>query len=96
MKFNKTIDISEFDIVYEINENYSNEKLLNFIMKILPEESYPNRDIEFLFLLLKKLSNKLVEFTKDCELEDDAKKLRKEIKELYDKANNFLQYNYWN
>lgn len=93
MKFNKTIDISEFDIIHEINENYSNAKLLDFIMKIFPEESYPNRDIEFLFLLLKKLSNKLVEFTRDCELEDDAKKLRKEIIELYNKTNNILYCN---
>ena len=93
MKFKKTIDISESDIVCEINEHFSNKKLLDFIMKIFPEESYPNRVIEFLFLLLKKLSDKLVEFTKDCEFEEDAKKLRKEIKELYDKANNFLQCN---
>ena len=39
MKFQKIIQISDKDVIEEINDSFTNEQCLNFILKILPTTS---------------------------------------------------------
>lgn len=52
MKFQKTIDISESDIIQEMCDTFNNEKRKNLIMKMLPEDYVGNLDLEFLLTIM--------------------------------------------
>ena len=83
MKFNKTIDISETDIIQEINETFSNEKRKNLIMKILPEDYVGNLDLDFLLTIMKLLSKKVITEVKGTGQEDNAKEISWDITNLH-------------
>ena len=83
MKFNKTIDISETDIIQEINETFSNEKRKNLIMKILPEDEVRNLDLDFLLTMMKLLSKKIMIEVNGTGSEAEAKKINKDIQNLH-------------
>lgn len=85
MKFDKTINISDVDIIQTIRETYNKDKRYNFIMKILPEDMYGDLDLDFLFDMVKSLNNilsreiKLFGIGADSEL----KKINKDIHNLH-------------
>ena len=83
MKFQKTIDISESDIIQEICETFNNEKRKNLIMKILPEDYAGNLDLDFLLTIMKVLSAKVITEVNGTGMESEAKEISKEIKSLY-------------
>lgn len=83
MKFNKTIDISETDIIQEINETFSNEKRKNLIMKILPEDEVRNLDLDFLLTMMKLLSKKVITEVNGTGQEDKAKEISRDITNLH-------------
>ena len=83
MKFNKTIDISETDIIQEINETFSNEKRKNLIMKILPEDYVGNLDLDFLLTMMKLLSKKVITEVNGTGQEDKAKEISRDITNLH-------------
>lgn len=83
MKFNKTIDISETDIIQEINETFSNEKRKNLIMKILPEDEVCNLDLDFLLTMMKLLSKKVITEVNGTGQEDKAKEISLDIANLH-------------
>ena len=83
MKFNKTIDISETDIIQEINETFSNEKRKNLIMKILPEDEVCNLDLDFLLTMMKLLSKKVITEVNGTGQEDKAKEISLDIQNLH-------------
>ena len=83
MKFNKTIDISETDIIQEINETFSNEKRKNLIMKILPEDDVRNLDLDFLLTMMKLLSKKVITEVNGTGQEDKAKEISRDITNLH-------------
>lgn len=83
MKFNKTIDISETDIIQEINETFSNEKRKNLIMKILPEDDVRNLDLDFLLTIMKLLSKKVITEVNGTGHEDKAKEISIDIQNLH-------------
>ena len=85
MKFQKTIDISESDIIQEICETFNNEKRKNLIMNILPEDYVGNLDLDFLLTIMKLLSAKVVTEVNGTGMESEAKEISKEIKSLYKK-----------
>lgn len=83
MKFQKTIDISESDIIQEMCDTFSNEKRKNLIMKMLPEDDYQNLDLEFLMKIMKLLSDKVIIETNGTGLESEAKEINMKIKNLH-------------
>ena len=83
MKFQKTIDISETDIIQEINETFSNEKRKNLIMKILPEDYVGNLDLDFLLTIMKLLSKKVITEVKGTGQEDKANEISWDITNLH-------------
>ena len=83
MKFQKTIDISEAEIIQEINETFNNDKRKDLIMKILPEDDYQNLDLEFLMKIMKLLSDKVIIETNGTGLESEAKEINMKIKNLH-------------
>ena len=85
MKFQKTIDISESDIIQEMCDTFNNEKRKNLIMKMLPEDYVGNLDLEFLLTIMKLLSSKLISEVNGTGTETEAKEISKEIKKLYKK-----------
>lgn len=85
MKFQKTIDISESDIIQEMCDIFNNEKRKNLIMKMLPEDYVGNLDLEFLLTIMKLLSSKLISEVNGTGTETEAKEISKEIKKLYKK-----------
>jgi hypothetical protein len=85
MKFQKTIDISESDIIQEMCDTFNNEKRKNLIMKMLPEDYVGNLDLEFLLTIMKLLSSKLISEVNGTGTETEAKKISKEIKNLHKK-----------
>ena len=85
MKFQKTIDISESDIIQEMCDTFNNEKRKNLIMKMLPEDYVGNLDLEFLVTIMKLLSSKLISEVNGTGTETEAKEISKEIKKLYKK-----------
>ena len=88
MKFQKTIDISESDIIQEICESFNNEKRKNLIMKILPEDYVGNLDLDFLLTIMKLLSAKVITEVNGTGIECEAKKISNEIKSIYKKLRN--------
>lgn len=85
MKFQKTIDISESDIIQEMCDTFNNEKRKNLIMKMLPEDYVGNLDLEFLLTIMKSLSSKLISEVDGTGAETEAKEISKEIKKLHKK-----------
>ena len=85
MKFQKTIDISESDIIQEMCDTFNNEKRKNLIMKMLPEDYVGNLDLEFLLTIMKLLSSKLINEVNGTGTETEAKEISKEIKNLHKK-----------
>ena len=85
MKFQKTIDISESDIIQEMCDTFNNEKRKNLIMKMLPEDYVGNLDLEFLLTIMKSLSSKLISEVNGTGAETEAKEISKEIKNLHKK-----------
>lgn len=85
MKFQKTIDISESDIIQEMCDTFNNEKRKNLIMKILPEDCVGNLDLEFLLTIIKLLSTKLISEVNGTGTETEAKEINKKIKNLHKK-----------
>ena len=85
MKFQKIIDISETDIIQEINETFSNEKRKNLIMQILPEDDVRNLDLDFLLTIMKSLSKKVMIEVNGTGSEAEAKKISKDIQNLHKK-----------
>lgn len=83
MKFQKTIDISESDIIQEMCDTFSNEKRKNLIMKMLPEDDYQNLDLDFLMKIIKLLSEKVIIETNGTGLESEAKEINMKIKSLH-------------
>ena len=73
MKFQKTIDISESDIIQEMCDTFNNEKRKNLIMKMLPEDYVGNLDLEFLLTIMKLLSSKLISEVNGTGTETEAK-----------------------
>jgi membrane protease subunit (stomatin/prohibitin family) len=85
MEFQKIIKVSEKEVIEEIRDYYSNEKILSFIKQILPQNPYGGgHDVDFLSTLMIDLSNKMVK-SLDGELKSDAKKLYEEIFKFRDK-----------
>ena len=85
MKFQKTIDISESDIIQEMCDTFNNEKRKNLIMKMLPEDYVGNLDLEFLLTIMKSLSSKLISEVDGTGAETEAKEISKEIKKIHKK-----------
>ena len=85
MKFQKTIDISESEIIQEMCDTFNNEKRKNLIMKMLPEDYVGNLDLEFLLTIMKSLSSKLISEVNGTGTEIEAKEISKEIKNLHKK-----------
>lgn len=85
MKFQKTIDISESDIIQEMCDTFNNEKRKNLIMKILPEDCVGNLDLEFLLTIMKLLSSKLISEVNGTGTEPEAKEICNKIKNLHKK-----------
>lgn len=85
MKFQKTIDISESDIIQEMCDTFNNEKRKNLIMKMLPEDYVGNLDLEFLLTIMKLLSSKLISEVNGTGTETEAKEICKKIKNLHKK-----------
>ena len=83
MKFQKTIDISESDIIQEICETFNNEKRKNLIMKILPEDYVGNLDLDFLLTIMKSISKKFITETNGTGHEDKAKEISLDITNLH-------------
>lgn len=83
MKFQKTIDISESDIIQEICETFNNEKRKNLIMKILPEDYVGNLDLDFLLTIMKLLSKKVITEVNGTGQEDKAKEISLDITNLH-------------
>lgn len=85
MKFQKTIDISESDIIQEMCDTFNNEKRKNLIMKMLPEDYVGNLDLEFLLTIMKSISSKLISEVNGTGTETEAKEINKKIKNLHKK-----------
>ena len=83
MKFQKTIDISESDIIKEMCDTFNNEKRKNFIIKMLPEDDYQNLDLDFLMKIMKLLSDKVITETTGTGLESESKEINMKIKSLH-------------
>lgn len=85
MKFDKTINISDADIIQTIRETYNNDKRYNFIMKILPEDMYGDLDLDFLFDMVKSLNNILSREIKSfgVGVDSELKKINKDIHNLH-------------
>ena len=87
MKFEKTINISDVDIIQTIRDTYNNDKRYNFIMKILPDDMYGDIDLDFIFNIVISLNNILVRETKslDIGMDSELKKINKDIQKLHKK-----------
>ena len=83
MKFQKTIDISESDIIQEICDTFNNEKRKNLIMKMLPEDYVGNLDLDFLLTIMKLLSKKVITEVNGTGQEDKAKEISRDITNLH-------------
>lgn len=85
MKFDKTINISDADIIQTIRETYNKDKRYNFIMKILPEDMYGDLDLDFLFVMVKSLNNILSREIKSfgVGVDSELKKINKDIHNLH-------------
>lgn len=83
MKFQKTIDISESDIIQEICDTFNNEKRKNLIMKILPEDYVGNLDLDFLLTIMKLLSKKVITEVNGTGQDDKAKEISRDITNLH-------------
>ena len=83
MKFQKIIDISETDIIQEINETFSNEKRKNLIMQILPYDDVGDLDLDFLLTIMKSISKKVMIEVNGTGSEVEAKKINKDIQNLH-------------
>lgn len=83
MKFDKTINISDADIIQTIRETYNKDKRYNFIMKILPEDMYGDLDLDFLFSMVKTLNNILSREIKPFGVDSELKKINKDIHNLH-------------
>lgn len=83
MKFQKTINISESDIIQEICDTFNNEKRKNLIMKMLPEDYVGNLDLDFLLTIMKLLSKKVITEVNGTGQEDKAKEISRDITNLH-------------
>ena len=85
MKFDKTVNISDADIIQTIRETYNKDKRYNFIMKILPEDMYGDLDLDFLFGMVKSLNNILSREIKSfgVGVDSELKKINKDIHNLH-------------
>lgn len=83
MKFDKTINISDADIIQTIRETYNKDRRYNFIMKILPEDMYGDLDLDFLFGMVKSLNNILSREIKPFGVDSELKKINKDIHNLH-------------
>lgn len=83
MKFDKTINISDADIIQTIRETYNKDRRYNFIMKILPEDMYGDLDLDFLFHMVKTLNNILSREIKPFGVDSELKKINKDIHNLH-------------
>jgi hypothetical protein len=83
MNFQKDINISETEIIQEINDTYSNKKRKNLIIKILPEDEYGNLDLDFLLKIMKAISTKVSGEVIGTGFESEAKDVKDKINNLY-------------
>ena len=86
MKFDKTISISDQEIIQEIQNTYSVYKRKNLIMKILPDDYYTNTlDLYFIMSLMDSLLSKASKELVGSGFESEAKEIRQKIQNLHDK-----------
>lgn len=86
MKFDKTISISDQEIIQEIQNTYSVDKRKNLIMKILPDDYYTNTlDLDFIMSLMDSLLSKASKELVGSGFESEAKEIRQKIQNLHDK-----------
>lgn len=83
MEFQKNINISEAEIIQEINDTYSNKKRKNLIMQILPEDEYGNLDLDFLLKIMKAISTKVYSEVVGTGFESEAKDVKNKINNLH-------------
>ena len=83
MKFDKTITISDADIIQTIRETYNKDKRYNFIMKMLPDDMYGNLDLDFIFDMVKALNNILTKEIKQFGVDSELKKINEDIHNLH-------------
>ena len=89
MKFQKIIQISDKDVIEEINDSFTNEQCLNFILKILPTNHWgAGFDSEFLMVLINKLSERMNRTMKGTEYEKEWKNISKTISNFHEKLTN--------
>lgn len=86
MKFDKSISISDQEIIQEIQNTYSVDKRKNLIMKILPDDYYTNTlDLDFIMSLMDSLLSKASKELVGSGFESEAKEIRQKIQNLHDK-----------
>lgn len=85
MKFKKTIDISESEIIREINETFSNAKKKNLIQKIITLDEYNNLDLDFLMTIYEVIAKNVIDETKGTGFENEAKDIKIYIQNLQKK-----------